>query len=67
MYTSTYKLKINFTFATGLEILKIQKTLWVCLEMPDHAHLKLYDRFATSMDVSPNAKNNLIHSTVSKI
>lgn len=55
-------LKTNFALSTVLAILKIQKTFWACLGIPDHAHLKLHDQFATSMDVSPNAKNQLYTS-----
>ena len=38
---------------------KLQKPIWACLGMPDHAHLKLHDQFVALTDMKLRAKNQL--------
>ena len=44
-------LLINFGTPTVFQIYKFQNPLWVCLGMPDHAHLKLQNQFVALIDM----------------
>ena len=39
-----------------------QKSLWPCLETPDHTHLKLHDQFITLIDMKLHAQYQLFIS-----
>ena len=37
--------------SNSFQIYKFQNPLWVCLGMPDHAHLKLQNQFVALIDM----------------
>ena len=54
--------KINFGTPTVFEMHKFQKSLWACLGMLEHAHLKLHDRFVALINMKFDAINQLYTS-----
>ena len=51
--------KINFGTPTVFEIYMLQNSLWVCLGMPRHPHLKLHDQFSTLIYIKLHAQYQL--------